>query len=70
MIDWLSHLLDQSSHFLAPRKGLLPLVGILLIVINLILQFIPGLGWFASSNILLHLGAIVAIFGFLLGQAL
>lgn len=62
--------LDHASEFLAHRKGLLPLVGILLVLINFILVFIPGLGWIATSNFLLHLGVIIAILGFLLAQAL
>ena len=70
MIQWLSDLLDKSSTFFAPRKGLLPMLGILLIVINIVLQFFPGLGWIVSSNLLLQIGVIVAIFGFLLAQAL
>lgn len=66
----ISKLLDQVSEYLARRKGLLPLLGILLIVINLILQFILPPGWLVSSNLFLHVGLIVAILGFLLAQAL
>ena len=70
MIDWFSRFLDKASDFLAHRKGLLPVIGILLIVINLILQLFPGLGWLVSSNLFMHIGLIVTIFGFLLAQAL
>jgi hypothetical protein len=42
----------------------------LLIFLNFILVFFPGLGWIADSNFLLHLGVIIAILGFLLAQAL
>jgi hypothetical protein len=62
--------LDWASEFFAHRKGLLPLFGILLVLINFILQLIPGIGWLAHSNLFLHLGIIVAIFGFLLAWAL
>ena len=62
--------IDLLSNYLAERKGLLPMVGILLIVINLILQFFPGLGWLVSANLLLHFGLILAIVGFMLGWAL
>jgi hypothetical protein len=62
--------LDHASEFLAHRKGLLPLVGILLVILNYIFLFIPGLGWIASSSLLLHAGVIIAILGFLLAQAL
>ena len=70
MISWFSKFLDHASEYLAHRKGLLPLVGILLIVINFILSFFPEIGWIATSNFLLHIGLILAIFGFLLAQAL
>lgn len=36
----ISKLLDDLSNYLAHRKGLLPIIGILLIILNLILQFI------------------------------
>ena len=65
-----SRLLDDLSAFLASRKGLLPFIGLVLIIANLILQFIPGLGWIAASNLLLHLGVILALVGFMLAWAL
>jgi hypothetical protein len=64
-----SRFLDTISNFLAARKGLLPIIAILLVIANFILQFFP-LGWLGSSNLLLHLGIIIAILGFLLGWAL
>ena len=39
---WLSRLLDNASNYFAHRKGLLPLLGILLVIINYILPFIFG----------------------------
>lgn len=69
MLRWLNSMLDKLSNFLAPRKGLLPLTGILLVAANYVVQFfVPG--WFGSSNLLLHLGVILAIFGILLAWAL
>lgn len=65
----LSRFFDRISEFLAARKGLLPLIGLLLVVINFILQFF-SIGWIAESNLLLHLGLILAIIGFLLAWAL
>ena len=65
-----SQLLDTLSDYLAHRKGLLPIIGIVLIILNWILQFIPGLEGFAGTNSLLHLGMIVAIIGFMLAWAL
>jgi hypothetical protein len=70
MSNSLSKFLDHASEFLAHRKGLLPLIGIGLIIINLILQFaIPG-NIIATSNLLLHIGLIIAIFGMMLAWAL
>jgi len=69
MFQAMNKLLDKLSEFLAPRKGLLPLIGILLIVLNYFLQFLP-LGWIGSSNLCLHLGLIIAIFGLMLAWAL
>jgi hypothetical protein len=66
----MSKLLDHMSEFLAHRKGLLPIIGLILIVINLIIQFIfPG-SFLATTNLSLHIGLIVAIFGLMLAWAL
>jgi hypothetical protein len=66
----MSKFLDQMSEFLAHRKGLLPIVGIFLILINLTIQFIfPG-NFLATTNLFLHVGLIVAILGLMLSWAL
>jgi hypothetical protein len=66
----MSKFLDHASEFLAHRKGLLPIIGLVLILINLLIQFIfPG-SFIASSNLFLHLGLIVAILGLMLAWAL
>ena len=66
----LSRLIDQASDFFAHRKGLLPLLGILLVIINYVLPFLIGLNVVTQSNLFLHLGVIVAIFGIMLAAAL
>lgn len=66
----MSKLLDFLSEFLAHRKGLLPLIGLGLIVLNLALQFLLPPGWLVSTNLLLHLGLVIAIFGLMLAWAL
>jgi len=66
----LNRLLDFLSEYLAHRKGLLPLIGLFLVLVNGILQFFPGNLWLAQTNLLLHLGVILAILGFLLAWAL
>lgn len=64
-----SQFIDFLSEFLVNRKGLIPLIGIVLIILNFILQFLP-LGWFSQSNFLLHLGAITCVLGIMLAWAL
>lgn len=69
-MKWLSKLVDDASDFFAHRKGLLPLIGILLVIVNYFLPFIFGINMITGSNLFLHLGVIVAIFGFMLAWAL
>ena len=66
----INQLLDHLSEYFAHRKGLLPIVGLFFVVINFILQLIPGLGWIASSNLFLHFGVVLAIVGMLLAWVL
>ncbi len=66
----MSKMLDRLSEYLAHRKGLLPMIGIVLILFNLILQFLLPPGWIVSTNLLLHVGLIIAIFGLMLAWAL
>jgi hypothetical protein len=51
-------------------KGVPILVGVALILLNLIIHFVWPKGWFARSELLLHLGAIVALLGYLIGDVL
>ncbi len=66
----MSRFVDWLSEWLAPRKGLLPLVGMILIIINLILQFVLPPGWVVSSNLLLHVGLIISILGLMIAWIL
>ena len=67
----ISRLLDWLSETLARRKGLLPLIGIVLVIVNFILQFFfPIDFWLTGSNLFLHLGIVIAIFGLMLAWAL
>ncbi|HUI90462.1 MAG TPA: hypothetical protein VLX61_17220 [Anaerolineales bacterium] len=66
----MSKLLDFLSEYLAHRKGLLPLIGIAFIVVNLVLQFVFEPFWLTTSNLLMHIGIIVAIIGLMLAWAL
>ncbi len=66
----ISKLLDRLSEYLAHRKGLLPIIGIILIIANLVVQFVFPLSPLALGNIFLHVGLIIAIFGLMLAWAL
>jgi hypothetical protein len=67
----MSKWVDRLSEYLAHRKGLLPLLGVALILLNLLLQFLLPVGsLLASSNLFLHLGLVIAILGFMLAWAL
>ena len=69
-MNWLSRVVDKASDYFAHRKGLLPLIGMALVVINFVLPFLIGLNWLTGSNLFLHLGILVAIFGMMLAWAL
>lgn len=60
---------DWLSNYLSARKGMLPLVGVMMVLLNFILQFF-AVGWIVESNLFLHLGVIVAIIGILIAWAL
>jgi hypothetical protein len=66
----MSRLFDRASEFLAHRKGLLPLIGVVLILANLMLQFTAAPGWLVSTNLLLHVGLVIAILGLMIAWAL
>lgn len=70
MLRLFNRFLDATSEYLAHRKGLLPGLGIILVIINFVLQFFPGGGILVEANVLLHLGVILAILGFMLAWAL
>lgn len=70
-MKWLSKLVDNASNYFVHRKGLLPLIGIVLVIVNYVLLFVLGPYHFLTgTNLFLHLGIIVAIFGFMLAWAL
>lgn len=64
----MNQLLDNTNEFFSQRPGLLPLVGILLVFINLILQLIFSASdsWLITSDLFLHIGIIVGLFGLLI----
>lgn len=70
MTEWLNRVLDRMSGFLAQRKGMLPMLGLVMIITNLILEFVLPGSWLANTDVILQLGLVVAILGFLLAWAL
>ena len=71
MINWFSELLDDVSEYLSNRKGLLSLAGIGLIILNFLLAIFLPADWFIiRTNLFLHLGLVVALFGQMLAWAL
>ncbi len=65
MLKNFSQLLDKISGYLAPRKGLLPIIGMVLIILNYLLQFFFQ-GWMVRTDLLLHGGVLIAILGFMI----
>ncbi len=64
----MNQLLDRLNELIGERPGLLPLLGLGLILINFLLQLWPGpgSGWIIDSNLFLHLGLIMSLIGILL----
>ena len=65
--------MNQISEYLARNKALPVFIGVGLIVLNYVLQFlvhVPVIGFIATTNLFLHLGIIVGLLGILLGDAL
>ncbi len=61
----MNDLIDRIGHFLGGKPGLLPLIGIGLILLNFVFQLFPS-NWFAEVNLFLHIGLIVSLIGILL----
>jgi hypothetical protein len=70
LIGWLNQLLDYLSEQIVRRRGAPVLLGIGLVILNFVFQFIPGLRVLTTGNLLLHLGVLVGLLGVLLGDIL
>lgn len=66
----LNRLIDYVSEQIARRRGLPVLLGVGLVILNFVFQFIPGLRVLTTGNFLLHLGVVVGLLGVLLGDIL
>ena len=70
LLGLLNRVIDYLSEQIAQRRGLPVLLGVGLVILNFILQFIPGLQVLTTGNLLLHLGVVVGLLGVLLGDIL
>lgn len=61
---------NRMVDFLAHYRAVPTLVGIALVLVNLVLQFIPDLGWLKESNLFLHIGVVLGLLGILLAHTL
>ena len=62
--------MQKLADFLERVKGLPILIGILLVVLNFIVEYIPSLAFLGDNNLLLHLGVVVGLLGVLLAEAI
>ena len=69
MTEFFSRLLTWVSEFFSSRKGLLPMLAVALILLNFFMRFLPP-NWLNQTDLFLHLGLVIAIFGFMLAWAL
>lgn len=70
MGEQISKTIDRLSNYLADRKGLLPMVGLILVVANFIIVVALPFSWVAETNLLLHIGLLIAILGILIAPIL
>ncbi len=70
LIGWLNRLMDYLSEQIARRRGMPVLLGVGLVILNFVFQFIPGLRVLTTGNLLLHLGVLLGLLGVLLGDIL
>ena len=66
----LARLISAIGNVMAERRGAPLILGLILVLLNFVCQFIPALGWFAEYNVLLHLGLLFSIGGTLLSYVL
>lgn len=70
MSKYFAALLEKISDYLSTRKGLLPILGFVLVVLNLLLTVVFPDSATARYNIFLHLGILISIAGSLIGKIL
>lgn len=63
-------ILEKLSEYLSTRKGLLPIIGFVLVTINFGFVIVFPDSAAARYNILLHIGILISIAGSLIGKIL
>ena len=66
----MSRLIDRIGQYLAQRKGLLPLVGATLVAANFAARLMIPHSRVAATDLMLHVGVILAVLGLLLARVL
>ncbi len=69
----LAKLVKAISDFLAKSPGLLVVIGLGMIILNFVLQLLPPwpvIHWMAQTNLWLHLGLLIGLFGLLVARVL
>ncbi len=66
----MNRLIDRLAQYFSHRKGLLPLLGCLLVLCNFAVVLLAPQSWSAQTNLLLHLGIVMAVLGLLLARVL
>lgn len=62
--------LDMLSEFISKRKGLLPTIGLLLILLDWVFQYTFLGSSISETSFFLHLGLVFVVLGFMLAWAL
>lgn len=62
--------LNRFTSWLATQRGVPIMLGIFFVVLNFVVQFIPGLGWLADIDLFLHLGIVLGLVGILVAIAI
>ncbi|MFQ5409859.1 MAG: hypothetical protein ACE5FI_15730 [Anaerolineales bacterium] len=66
----LIRLITRASEYLAQRRGMPTLLGMVLVILNFAVQFFPGLHWLADTNLLLHVGIVLGLAGLMIAVTL
>jgi hypothetical protein len=70
----IAKIIKLVGDFIASMPGLPVIIAIVLAVLGLVLQLLPGdwpvIGWLARTDLFLYVGVIIGLLGILMGDAL